>query len=56
MKEVEDDNVYITRMTANVSGDSELDGQSEEKFYGPGIGSPENAACFYSRGARDSLV
>ena len=32
--EVEDDNVYVRRMTANVSGDSGLDGQSEEKFYG----------------------
>ena len=28
----EDDNVYIRRMTTNVSGDSGLDGQSEEKF------------------------
>ena len=32
--EVEDDNVYIRRMTTNVSGDSGLNGQSEEKFYG----------------------
>ena len=34
MMEVEDDNVYIGRMTTNVSGDSGLDGQSEETFYG----------------------
>ena len=34
MMEVEDDNVYIRRMTTNVSGDSGLNGQSEEKFYG----------------------
>ena len=33
----EDDNVYIRRMTTNVSGDSGLDGQSEEKFYGPAL-------------------
>ena len=32
--EVEDDNVYIRRITTNVSGDSGLDSQSEEKFYG----------------------
>ena len=33
--EVEDDNVYIIgRMTTDVSGNSGLDGQSEEKFYG----------------------
>ena len=35
--EVEDDNVCIRRMTTNVSGDSGLDGQSEEKFYGPAL-------------------
>ena len=34
MMEVEDDNVYIGRMTTDMSGDSGLDGQSEEKFYG----------------------
>ena len=34
MMEVEDDNVYIGRMTTDVSGNSGLDGQSEEKFYG----------------------
>ena len=34
MMEVEEDNVYIGRMTTDVSGDSGLDGQSEEKFYG----------------------
>ena len=34
MMEVEDDNVYIGRMTTDVSGDSGLDCQSEEKFYG----------------------
>ena len=28
--EAEDDNVYIRRMTTKVSGDSRLDGQSEE--------------------------
>ena len=32
--EVQDNNVYIGRMTTDVSGDSGLDGQSEEKFYG----------------------
>ena len=35
MMEVEDDNVYIKRMTTNVSGDSGLEGQSQKKFYGP---------------------
>ena len=34
MMEVEDDNLKIRRMTTDVSGDSGLDGQSEEKFYG----------------------
>ena len=34
MMEVEDDNVYNRRITTNVSADSSLDGQSEEKFYG----------------------
>ena len=34
MMEVEDDNVYIGRMTTDVSGNSGLDGQSEKKFYG----------------------
>ena len=34
MMEVEDDNVYIERMTTDVSGNSGLDGQSEKKFYG----------------------
>ena len=34
MMEVEDDNVYIGRMTTDVSGDTGLDGQSEKKFYG----------------------
>ena len=34
MMEVQDNNVYIGRMTTDVSGDSGLDGQSEEKFYG----------------------
>ena len=34
MMEVEDDNVYIERMTTDVSGDSGAEGQSEEKFYG----------------------
>ena len=33
MMEVEDDNVYIGRMTTDVSGNSGLDGQSEKKFY-----------------------
>ena len=33
MMEVEDDNAYIERMTTDVSGNSGLDGQSEEKFY-----------------------
>ena len=32
--EVEDDNVYIGRMTTDVSGNSGLGGQSKEKFYG----------------------
>ena len=30
MMEVEDDNVYIGRMTTDVSGNSGLDGQSEK--------------------------
>ena len=34
MMEVEDDNVYIGRIKTDVSGNSGLDGQSEEKFYG----------------------
>ena len=34
MMEVEDDNIYIGRMTTDVSVDSGLYGQSEEKFYG----------------------
>ena len=34
MMEVEDDNVYIGRMTTDVSGNSGLGGQSEKKFYG----------------------
>ena len=34
MMDVEDDNVYIGRMTTDVSANSGLDGQSEEKFYG----------------------
>ena len=34
MMDVEDDNVYIGRMTTDVSGDSGLDCQSEEKSYG----------------------
>ena len=34
MMDVEDDNVYIGRMTTDVSGSLGLDGQSEEKFYG----------------------
>ena len=33
MMEVEDDNIYIGRMTTCVSGNSGLDGQSEKKFY-----------------------
>ena len=35
--EVEDGNVYIRRMTSNVSGDLGLDGQSEETIYGPAL-------------------
>ena len=34
MMEVEDDNVYIGRMTTDVSWNSGLDRRSEEKFYG----------------------
>ena len=34
MMEVEDDNVYFGRMTTDVSWNSGLDRQSEEKFYG----------------------
>ena len=32
--DVEVDSVYIGRMTKDVSGNSGIDGQSEEKFYG----------------------
>ena len=34
MTDVEDDNVYIGGMTTDVSGNSGLDGQSQEKLYG----------------------
>ena len=34
MMEVEDDNLKIRRVTTDVSGDSGLDGQSEEAFCG----------------------
>ena len=34
MMDVKDDNVYIGRMTTDVSGSLGPDGQSEEKFYG----------------------
>ena len=32
--DIEDDNVYIGRMTTDVSGSLGLHGQSKEKFYG----------------------